>query len=434
MRGTRILVPATALAALLPALPAGAVDRLEYATEEGEIRTAAVKAVIRETLKEFRARVLLGGRTRALKLPSRLIVSFRRGSRDDVNQWSKKLAGAYRLMRAGQLATKENVPGAEEVLQAITFSTEPGTRGAEKEERVEPWHNMYALFHLIEVRYRIGVRQKNPDKLKQALDDIEQFRRRTEAKRRLKWKVPGEGGLRETRIHAWGSSWLWPHVILKKARVERALGETAASSSTYDSLVELAKREQLSPRLVATAVLEKAEMDARDKGSDRAEAVYRAAGNRLRRDAGAQPDKYGQQTLREAANRALLQGADLLLKSAYDKQVSFDVPLQRYRQLASGEGRRDPALNAGAQAGIGICLVEQGKGEEAYRALLWVVLHSYAHPAQVERSLYHLARAADLYAAEVEGGGGNGEYLRRAGQRWRQDLRERFPNSPWLTK
>lgn len=430
---TRMLFAAAAAALLLPGT-AGAVDRLEYATPGGETLVRSIVAVSREDLKQFRVRAMIGGRKRRLDLATRYILSFRRGSRDDINQWSKKLANAYRLISTGQLATKENVPGAEEVLQAITFSTEKGTRGQERTEAVQAWQTMYALFYLIDVRYEIGIRDDNKDKLQQALQDVDQFRRRTEAKRTLKWDVPGDAGTKETKIWAWGSTWLWPQVLLHKARIQRALGDAAGAAATFDQVADMAKKEELSPHLIAEAVIEKATMEAAGKDSGAAEQIYRSAGNKLRSGIGSQPDAYGKRVLRQAANLALLKGADLLLASAAAKQVSYDVPLKRYQALASAEGRTDPALYAGAQAGIGICEVEQGAGGKAYKTLLWVVVNGYAYPEQVQRALYYLGKAAPLFAKEIEAQGGDGATLRRAGERWQDDLKQRFPDSPWAKK
>ena len=48
------------------------------------------------------------------------------------------------------------------------------------------------------------------------------------------------------------------------------------------------------------------------------------------------------------------------------------------------------------------------------------------------RSLYYLAKAAPLYAKEIDAAGGSGDFLRE--EKWAQDLRERYPSSEWAKK
>ena len=131
---------------------------------------------------------------------------------------------------------------------------------------------------------------------------------------------------------------------------------------------------------------------------------------------------------------ALLRGADLLLTSAEQKKVSWDMPLNRYRQLKDGEGKRDPALFMGAQAGIGVCLTEKGNGEGAYQALLEVVVKGNDYPDQMAQALYYLGRASKLFADEVESAGGKGDFLRAESARWWNDLKQRYPTSSWAGK
>ncbi|MGH7162248.1 MAG: hypothetical protein ACREID_02090 [Planctomycetota bacterium] len=427
---------ALAAAALL-ALPARAADTLRYAEDDGSIRTVELITVIKEEPGEFRAKVREGGRSRALVIPSRHIVSLQRGDPDDVNQWSKKLASAYRKMAGGQLLTESNVPGAEEDLEKIAYSVEPGVKGQEREEAISPWQNMYGLAHLISVRLRIGTGGKDPERLKKALANVDEFVKRTQEKagKKIDWDVPFEKGTtKKSKIYAWGENWLLPHVLLDKARILRELGEAEKAAAAFDDVAELVKKNDLSPQVLADAISEKAQMQAAGKSSDDAESILRESGNRLRGDVRQQKDAYGRAVVARAANRALLRGADLLLASAAEGKVSYEVPLARYRQLKEAEGREDPALGVGAQAGIGICLTETGKGREAYDALLGVVIDGYQHPDQVARALYYLGKAAPLFAQELEKQGGKGDFLREEGRRWWADLAERFPVSPWAQK
>ncbi|MHC4668706.1 MAG: hypothetical protein ACYTFD_09890, partial [Planctomycetota bacterium] len=183
-----------------------------------------------------------------------------------------------------------------------------------------------------------------------------------------------------------------------------------------------------------TAIIGRAELEAEGQPSDKQETIYRSAGTTMATLARSQPEEFGQGALSRAANQALLRGADLLLVSAEQKKVSWDLPLNRYRQLKDGEGRRDPALHVGAQAGIGVCLTEKGRGEEAYRTLLAVVVRGHEHPAQMAQALYYLGRACQIYAKEIESGGGKGEFLRAETKRWWGDLQQRYPTSRWAGK
>jgi hypothetical protein len=135
-----------------------------------------------------------------------------------------------------------------------------------------------------------------------------------------------------------------------------------------------------------------------------------------------------------SANRALLRGADLLRESAEQQKVTWDTPLARYQQLQAGEGQKDPAVRLGAQAGIGACLVEKGQGEQAYKALLPVVVGGEAEPEQTALSLYYIGRAAKLFGDEIDRQGGKGDILRSETERWWADLKSRYPTSRWAER
>jgi hypothetical protein len=132
----------------------------------------------------------------------------------------------------------------------------------------------------------------------------------------------------------------------------------------------------------------------------------------------------------------MLQGADLLFEAALAGKYGINVPMERYTALRdSREGKTDSALRIGAQAGVGMCMVEaKEKPEEAYNTLLEVVTKGYEHPRQVARALYYLAKAAPLYADAIEKSGGSGAFLREEAARWESDLEQRFPGSKWAKK
>jgi len=340
-------------------------------------------------------------------------------------------------MAAGQIATQGTAPGAEEMFVKIAYSTEKGTKGQEKTEAIAPWHNMYAMFHLIEARYRLGRDGKRPEMLQAALSDIDAFEKRSGSKygRKVEMDVPGrEGSVLSKKIFSWGESRLTANVMLYKARILAALGKTAEADAAFDAALDHLKKARLSPILMTRCVMEKAELGALGKESEAQETLFRDAGTKLSGLAGGQPDAFGRGVMRSAANLALLRGADLLLDSAREGKLSYDPPLERYETLKAGKGANDRALYMGAQAGIGICLTEKGEGEKAYQALLEVVVHGHEYPDQMARALYYLARAAPLYAKAVDAAGGNGEFLRAEGARWVQDLQARFPTSEWALK
>jgi hypothetical protein len=430
---TRLHSRAILLAAAAFASRGLAYDTLRYADPDGTEHTVQVEDVSKRTSDELRARVRIGGRLRRLDLPARQVIEFRRGDSDAKNQWSKSLARGLRMMAAGQLATQGTVPGAEELFVKVAYSTEAGTQGQEESERVDPWHNMYATFYLVECRYRMG-KAGDAAKFQAALDTIAEFRKRTEAKDggKVKMQVPGEKGqMFEGDVYGWGDNQLSPEVGLLEGRIHAAMKNVDAAKAAYDAVIESTKKRPLPPHLLAAAVNEKAEVEAEGLASDKQEALHRAAGNTLASLGGQQPDAYGRGVLSRAANRALLRGADLLLASAEQKAASWDLPLTRYRQLRDNEGRNDPVLRIGAEAGIGICLTEKGEGEEAYKTLLRVVVEGYQHPEQMARALFYLGKAAPLYAAAIEKAGGNGAFLREEGPRWWADLKERYPTSKW---
>lgn len=417
-------------------------ETIQYADEAGNVHSSAVRRVTLESLKELRAQILEGTRVKTVTIPSRRIVDFRRGDVDDVNQWSKLLAQAYRLMSVGQyLTTKDSAgkttAGAEEVLEKVAYSTEQGAPGQQETEKVWPWQNMYAVRYLAEVRYQAGRAAKNADLLKKALQTVEEFRKRSEAKldSRIDWEVPAEkGSTAKKKVYGWGENRLLPEVMLLKARVLREMGEADGASAAFDEVVAFVKKNDLSPRTLADALTERAEMLASGKSSEQAEQILRDAGNSLRAEVRTQKEPYGKAVLARAANQALLRGADLLLASAVEGKVSYDVPLARYRQLRDSEGKEDPALAIGASAGIGVCLAETKKGREAYEALLDVVVRGYEYPELMPRALYYLGVAAPLFADEVDKAGGKGQILREEGGKWWLDLKERFPASPWSEK
>jgi hypothetical protein len=413
--------------------PAGAADILTYATEDGAVRSVPVVVVTKDDVDEFRGRVVLGGKARRLRIPGRLVISLRRGDSDDENQWSKQLASGKRLMSAGQLETKGTVPGAEEIFTKVAYSTEKGTPGQEKTEQIAPWHNMYAVYYLIECRLRIGT----PAKLELALKNVEEFEKRSDGKygKLITWEVPAqEGTVVKSKVYCWGDNRLSQEVRLFQADVLAALKRADEARKAYSSFIDDLKKKKGSPVLLTAAVERLAELNAEGQDSEKQEDVFRAAGSSLGSVARTQPDDFGKQTLRLSANRLLLRGADLLLESARAGKLSFDLPLGRYQGLKSGEGRQDPALYVGAQAGIGICLTEKGEGQRAYEALLEVVTKGQDFPDQMSRALYYLAKAAPLYAQEVQRGGGRGDFLRAEAERWLQDLRDRYPSSEWAEK
>jgi len=414
------------------AIPAGAADLLVYADNEGKIHNVTVASVSKDTESEFIART--GPRKRKLSLASRLVIRCRRGDLDSINQWSKGLARGMRLMSSGQLATEGTIPGAEETFGKIAYTTEKGIKGEEAEYAALPWHNMYALFYLIEARYTMGV-AGDETRLTAALGDVDQFKKRSVKKKSLDWEVPAaKGSTRKQKVYCWGDSRLMPQVMLYEARILAALKRTDEAAKAFDALIDRAKKKGLSPNVLTAAIVGKAELDAAGQPSEKQENIFRSAGTTMASLGRTQPDVYGKAVLKRASNRALLRGADLLLASAEQKKVSWDMPLNRYRQLKDGEGKRDPALHVGAQAGIGVCLTEKGSGEEAYRALLEVVVKGADYPDQMAQALYYLGRASKLFADEVEAGGGKGDFLRIESERWWGDLKQRYPTSSWAGK
>jgi hypothetical protein len=414
----------------------GAAEMLEYAEPDGAVKTVAVDRVNKDEEKDFSVRVLVGGRTRRLDIPSRLVISFLRGDPDAKNQWSKRLATGKRLLATGQLATQQSppVPGAEETFEKIAYSTEKGLPGEEEEYQALPWHNQYALYYLIQTRYQMGL-NGDQAKLQQALANVEEFKQRSVKKSTIEWEVPAEkGSTRKAKVFCWGDSRLTPHVMLLEARILAAAGEKDKALAAFDAVIDRAKKGEVPPTLLTEAFIAKAEYEAKDQPSEQQESVYRAAGSVLSSLARNQPDEYGRNLLTRASNRALLRGADLLRESAAQGKVGWDVPLSRYQQLKSGEGQRDPALYVGAQAGLGACLAEKGQGEEAYRALLEVIVRGNAEPDQMALALYYIGRAAKAFATEIEAQGGKGDFLRAETERWWADLQERYPTSRWAEK
>lgn len=426
----------TILVLLVLAVPAGAADLLRYAVADGTIKSVPVEQVRRESETEFVARVRVAGRLRTLRIPTRMVVSFVRGSSSDINQWSKQLAKGRRLMAAGQIATEGTVPGAEELFIKCAYSTERGTRGQEATEQIHPWHNMYGLFHLIEARYKLGLQGKS-DKLVAALSDIEQFEKRSAGKERklIDWEVPGaEGSVSTQKVYCFGENRLSTQVMIYKARVLAAQGKAAEAKAAYDAVLDHIRKSKLSPVLMTTVILETAGLEAKDQDSAKQEQVFASAGNRLSAMASSESDRFGQQTLRRAANQALLKGANLLLRSAQEGKLTYDPPLRRFQDLKTGKGGQDPAVYMGAQAGIGICLTEKGEGKAAYEALLEVIVRGYDYPAQMARALFYISKAAKQYAKELDDAGGKGDILRAEADRWRQDLLDRYPSSEEASK
>jgi len=426
---------AFALVALFGAR-AGAQEILEYAEADGTVKMAPVDRVNREDEKEFSGRILVGGRTRRLDLPSRRIVSFRRGDADAPNQWSKQLALGRRRYAAGQLATQGNppVPGAEETFEKIAYSTEKGLPGEEEEYQALPWHNEYALFYLIETRYQMGL-QGDKAKLVQALANVDEFKQRSVKKSSMDWEVPAEKGTtRKSKVYCWGDSRLLPFVYLLEARILAAQGEKEKALAAFDAVIERAKKPETPPTILTDAFMAKAEFEAAGQPSEAQEGIFRAAGSTLAGLARNQPDEYGKRVVSRAANRALLRGADLLRDSAEQKKVTWDTPLGRYQQLLAAEGQKDSAVRFGAQAGIGACLVEKEQGEQAYKALLPVVVGGEADPEQTALSLYYIGRAAKLFGDEIDRQGGKGDILRAETERWWADLKARYPTSRWAEK
>ncbi len=419
------------------AAAAAAVETVTYAMPEGGLRSAEILAVTKDDLKEFSARVKEGGKRQTLTIPSRLVVAYRLGDDEASNPWSKRLAKAYRLLAEGNLVTKDNVPGAEELFTSIAYSTEKGVPG--QMEPIEPWHNMYALFHLIVTHYEVG-RGGDKARLERGLKEVDQFLQRSDKPRgrTMDFDVPftdrGVEGVRKAKIFSWGDSRLVPEVLLYKARLLRELGQTTEAAAAFEAVVEFVKKNDLSPAVLCAAVLERADMESVGKASEAAEGILRTAGNRLRMEVTRQKEAWSQNMVSQAANRALLRGADLLLASAEEKKVSFDVPLEKYQQLQDGAAKEDPYLMTGSSAGIGICLYEKGEGQRAYKILLGVAVLGREHPEQVARSLYYLGLAAPRYAEEIDRAGGNGEIVRVEGKRWWNDLLEQFPASTWAKK
>jgi len=423
------------LVALLAA-PAAATDMLVYADKDGTIHRVQVYSVSKDDGKDLNSRILVGGRKRKLSIPARMVVSFRRGDPGAKNQWAKGLARGKRLMSSGQLATEGTVPGAEETFAKIAYTTEKGIPGEEEAYAALPWHNMYALHYLIETRLRMGTSGEGSEaKLQAALGNVEQFRLRSTKKKKMPWQVPGaKGSTRKQTVYCWGNNRLLPEVLLYEARILAALKQKDKALNAFDVVIGIVKKQNLSPHLLTQAIVGKAELQAAGEPSDKQESIFRSAGTTMAGTARSQPDAFGRGALGRAANQALLRGADLLLRSAEEKKVSWDMPLDRYRKLKDAEGKRDPALYMGAQAGIGVCLTEKGQGEEAYRTLLEVAVKGHEYPEQMALALYYLGRACRVYADEVEAGGGKGDFLRDESSRWWADLQQRYPRSRWAEK
>jgi len=435
-RATRAFL-ALALAGLM-AVPAEALETIRYAEPDGTIRTVSLDHVAKEDEDDFTAYVIVGGRRRRLKIEPRSIVLLRRGDPDSVNQWSKLLSKGLRLMAAGRIANQGTVPGAEELFAKVAYSKEPGTKGQEATERVHPWQNMYAQFYLIEARMALG-EEGNQAKLAEALAAIEQFRKRSDAREKaeIDMVVPDfKGGTRDAVVYGWGDSRLGPYVDLYEARTLALLGKQDEALAAYDNVIDNAIKKQHPPQLLVDAVMEKADLQAKGKEAQEQEQLYRSAGTRLRSAASQQPDAFGREVLGRASNRAMLRGADLLFEAALDGKYGINVPLDRYKALRdSTEAKKDSALRIGAQAGVGMCLVEsKDQGEEAYNTLLEVVTTGYEHPEQVARALFYLSKAAPQYADTIEKSGGSGAFLREEADRWASDLQKRFPGSKWAKK
>ncbi|MFI5401426.1 MAG: hypothetical protein ACHQ1G_00600 [Planctomycetota bacterium] len=435
---TRNLKTAVALVAFLA--PAGrAEETLEYAEADGTLKGATVERVNKSDEKDFSARVVIGGRPKKLDIPSRRVISFRRGDQDAENQWSKRLATGKRLFATGQLATQATppVPGAEETFEKITYSTEKGLPGEEEQYAALPWHNEYALFYLIETRYQMGL-LGDKAKLAQALANVEEFRQRSVKNKTIDWEVPALVGTavstKKAKVFCWGDSRLLPEVLLLEARILAAQGEKAKAIAAFDAVIDRAKKGDASPYVLTGALIAKAEFEAVGLPSEQQETIFRSAGSTLAGLARNQPDDFGKQVVTRAANRALLRGADLLRESAEQQKVTWDTPLARYQQIQASEAQKDPAVRVGAQAGLGVCLVEKGQGEAAYKALLAVVVGGEAEPEQSALSLYYLGRAAKLFGDEVDRQGGKGDYLRAETERWWSDLKARYPTSRWAEK
>lgn len=426
---------ALALVAMLAGV-AGAQEMLEYAEPDGIVKSAPVERVNKEDEKEFSARIIVGGRPRRLDIPSRRVISLRRGDQDAENQWSKRLATGKRLFATGQLATQATppVPGAEETFEKIAYSTEKGLPGEEAEYAALPWHNEYALFYLIETRYQMGL-LGDKAKFTQALANVEEFKQRSVKKANIDWDVPAEKGTtKKGKVFCWGDSRLLPEVLLLEARILAAQGEKEKALAAFGAVIDRAKKGDAPPHLLTNAFMAKADFEATGQPSEQQESLYRAAGSTLSGLARNQPDDFGRQVVTRAANRALLRGADLLRESAEQQKVTWDTPLARYQQLQAGEGQKDPVVRVGAQAGAGACLVEKGQGEAAYKTLLGVVVGGEAEPEQMALCLYYIGRAAKLFGDEVDRQGGKGDTLRAETERWWSDLKERYPNSRWAER
>ena len=423
-----------ALAAAVLLEPAGAAEILQYADDDGVIQTAQVESVIRDEEEELTVKIIVGGRKRTLKLPARRVVQFRRGDTEAENAWSNQLGRGLRMLSAGQLATEGTNPGAEEVFTKVAYTKEEGIKGQEALFAADPSHNMYALYYLIETRYQMGMKGDKA-RLEMAAADCLQFKERSTKKKSIQWDIPGDkGAVGKGDVWCWGESRLMPDVMLLEAKILAALERKDAASKAFDEVIDRVKKKNLAPTILTEAYLAKAEHEAKGLPSDQQEKLFRDAGTLMATLARSQQDVYSRQVIARAANRALLRGADLLMESAQQGKFGWDVPLQRYEQLRDGEGSRDPALWFGAQAGVGVCLVEKGEGARAYEALLDVAIRGGEYPETLARALFYLARAATLFAKEVEAAGGKGDFLRAESDLWRQDLKQRYPSSSWAER
>ena len=67
-------------------------------------------------------------------------------------------------------------------------------------------------------------------------------------------------------------------------------------------------------------------------------------------------------------------------------------------------------------------------------ALLDVVTEGGDFPQYMSAALYYLSRACTLFADEIDSSGGKGDFLRAEAERWKSDLKERYPSSEWAKK
>jgi TolA-binding protein len=345
---------------------------------------------------------------------------------------SGNYAGAR--VQFGQIAGGGRVQDPEKGTVAFKpFSDSAGAKGKEK------WYVDGAQYHYAKASYLEGM-AKNDLVL---VDD---------ALRALDAESAGEKGFlvryKEGKSRWYADAWLL------KGRCQVALKKYDEAAATFDGLYDkVLKTAAIGARFAYEAKSGAGQIaEAKGAASD-ASIAYESAAAALQSLLEQATDNCSRADLGRYYNEARMQKARVLLDAATKNDAPTDfAQLRKYLESGTPDGLRTkfagkpkdvvdavvagalaPTVQAVAQNGIGLSLLNEKRFAEAVFAFVDVRIKYFSVTSEVPRALYYLGKAADAASAAATRPEAKSLYKAQSDAA-RQELQRAWKDSPWATK